>query len=60
MNDEVAANEGAIGGLGIGFVDPAKVRIVQTKKVERPLAFITNGAPDERLRKVMDAFRAAR
>ena len=48
----------AIGGLGLGFVQPGKLGVIVTDKVERPLGFITVGAPSEKVRKVMDAFRA--
>ena len=47
-----------IGGLGLGFVDSGKVSIVTTKKIERPLGFITIGAPSVKVQKVMDAFKA--
>ncbi|NTW87876.1 MAG: hypothetical protein HGB26_01845 [Desulfobulbaceae bacterium] len=58
VNNKVAADESGIGGLGLGFVDSGKVSIVKTKKIERPLAFITVGEPSANVRKVMDAFKA--
>jgi phosphate transport system substrate-binding protein len=58
VNDRVAQDESAIGGLGLGFVEPGKVSVIVTDKVERPLGFITIGAPSEKVRKVIDAFRA--
>ncbi len=59
VNDRVALDESGIGGLGRGFVDPGKVNIVDTRKIERPLGFITVGAPSVKVQKVMDAFKAA-
>jgi phosphate transport system substrate-binding protein len=58
VNEEVAKNPAAIGGLGREFADPKRVTIVETKKVERPLAFVTVGAPGEREAKVIDAYKA--
>jgi hypothetical protein len=37
VNDRVAVTENGIGGLGLGFVDPKAVRVIDPKKVERPL-----------------------
>jgi len=51
-------DEGGIGGVGKGFVDSAKTKIVQTAKVERPLGFVTVGAPSAKVKQVIDAFRA--
>lgn len=58
VNDMVAAHENAIGGLGKGFVKPGQVKIVESKKVERPLGFITIGQPSGATRQVIEAFRA--
>jgi phosphate transport system substrate-binding protein len=58
VNDKVALDESGIGGLGAGFVDPGKVSVVRTKKLERPLGFITVGAPSAKVQKVMEAFKA--
>jgi phosphate transport system substrate-binding protein len=57
-NEEVARNPAAIGGLGREFADPKRVAIVETKKVERPLAFVTLGPPGNNEAKVLDAYRA--
>ena len=57
VNDRVAQDESAIGGLGLGFVEPGKVSVIATNKVERPLGFITIGTPSKKVRKVIDAFR---
>jgi len=57
VNDMVAAHETAIGGLGKGFVKPGEVTIVDSKKVERPLGFITIGQPAGAVKQVIEAFR---
>jgi phosphate transport system substrate-binding protein len=57
VNDRVAVTENGIGGLGLGFVDPKAVRVIDTKKVERPLGFITIGPPSDKVRKVIEAFK---
>lgn len=54
---EVAASEAGIGALGLEFATP-QVRVVETKKVLRPLAFVTKGEPSEALKKVIEAYRA--
>ena len=58
VNDRVATTEAGIGGLGKGFVDAAAVRVVQTRKLERPLGFITLGNPSEKVQKVIEAYRS--
>lgn len=58
VNDEVARDPAAIGGLGLEFVDPARVAIVETRKVERPLAFVSVGPPGEDAAQVIAAYRA--
>jgi phosphate transport system substrate-binding protein len=58
VNEEVARNPAAIGGLGLEFADPKRVAIVETKKVERPLAFVTVGQSGEKEAKVIEAYRA--
>jgi phosphate transport system substrate-binding protein len=58
VNDEVARDERGVGALGLEFVDRAAVAIVQTKKVERPLALVTIGEPTESVRKVIEAYRS--
>jgi phosphate transport system substrate-binding protein len=58
VNEEVARNPAAIGGLGREFADPNRVAIVETKKIDRPLAFVTVGPPGENAAKVLDAYRA--
>lgn len=58
LNDQVARDESAIGGLGLGFVESGKVSVIVTDKVERPLGLVTIGAPSEKVQKVMGAFRA--
>jgi hypothetical protein len=58
VNEEVARSPAAIGGLGREFADPKRVAIVETRKVERPLAFVTVGLPGEKEAKVIEAYRA--
>jgi phosphate transport system substrate-binding protein len=55
----VAKDESGVGGLGKGFVDTAKLKVVQTNKVERPLGFVTIGDPSPKVKQVVEAFRAA-
>lgn len=59
VNDQVALDPSGIGGLGSGFVDAGKVAVVSTKKLERPLGFVTVGPASAKVHKVMDAFTAA-
>ncbi|SRR6266568_19096 len=59
VNDRVATDETGVGALGLEFADPKQVAIVQSKKVERPLAFLSVGAPSADAQKVIDAFRTA-
>jgi phosphate transport system substrate-binding protein len=56
VNDKIASDESGIGGLGLGFVD-SKTSIVATKKIERPLGFVTVGAPSAKVQKVMDCLK---
>ncbi len=56
VNDEVARDERGIGALGLEFVDRAGVAVVQTRKLERPLALVTIGEPSENVRKVIEAY----
>lgn len=58
--DLVPTDEAAIGGLGRGFVkSDGKVKVVETSKLERPLALVTIGEPQPKVRQVIEAFRAA-
>jgi phosphate transport system substrate-binding protein len=59
VNEEVARTPGGVGGLGLEFVDPERVAVVRTSKVERPLAFVTVGAPGAGAAKVIEAYRVA-
>lgn len=59
VNDMVAATPNGIGGLGKGFAKQGQVRIVESKKIERPLGFITIGEPSGSIKKVIDAYREA-
>ena len=52
----VGGDEAGITGVGKGFVDAAKNKIVDTKKLERPLALATLGAPKPAAKAVIEAF----
>lgn len=52
----VGTDEAGIAGAGKGFVDAGKNKIVETKKLERPLALATLGAPKPAAKAVIDAF----
>jgi len=58
--DLVAGDESGVGGLGRGFVKAdSKAKIVETAKIERPLAIVTIGEPQPKVKAVIDALRAA-
>jgi phosphate transport system substrate-binding protein len=58
--DLVPGDESGIGGLGRGFVKAdGKVRVVETTKIERPLALVTMGDPQPKVKDVIEALRAA-
>ncbi len=57
VQDMVAADPTGLGGLGKGFVD-SRTKIVETKVLERPLGFVTIGAPSPAVKAVVDAFKA--
>lgn len=59
VNDRVAKDEAGVGALGLEFADPKQVTIVQSKKVERPLAFISVGPPSAEAQQIIDGFRVA-
>lgn len=52
----VGGDEAGITGVGKGFVDAGKNKIVDTKKIERPLALVTLGEPKPAAKAVIDAF----
>jgi phosphate transport system substrate-binding protein len=56
VNSSVGDLKNGFGGLGAGFAD-AKVRVIETEKVLRPLGFITKGAPSADVAKVIAAFK---
>ncbi len=55
--DMVAADPTGIGGLGRGFAD-SRTKIVQTRELQRPLGFVTMGAPSPAVKAVIDAYKA--
>ena len=52
----VGTDEAGITGVGKGFVDASKNKTLDTKKLERPLALVTLGAPKPAAKAVIDAF----
>lgn len=56
---QVAELRNGFGGVGAGFVDATKVKVVKAPAVPRPLGFITKGAPSADVQKVIDGFKAA-
>lgn len=52
----VGTDEAGITGVGKGFVDAAKNKTLETKKLQRPLALATLGAPKPAVKAVIDAF----
>ena len=52
----VGTDEAGITGVGKGFVDASKNKTLDTKKLERPLALATLGAPKPAAKAVIDAF----
>jgi phosphate transport system substrate-binding protein len=59
LNDAVAADPAGIGALGLEIVDRARVAVVHSPRLERPLAFATLGEPSGPVARVIEAFRAA-
>jgi len=58
--DLVPGDESGIGALGRGFVkSDGKTRIIETSRVERPLALVTIGDPQAKVKDVIEALRAA-
>ena len=56
----VPNDEAGIGGLGRGFVKAdAKLQIVETSRIDRPLALVTIGEPQPKVKQVIDAFRTS-
>jgi len=57
VNDMVAVHPDSIGGLGRGFVKAGQVKLIETKKLERPFGFITEGEPKGAVKEVIEAYR---
>ena len=55
----IAKDESGFGAVGRGFVDEGKTKIVDTKKIERPLGFVTIGEPSPKVKQVIEAFKAS-
>lgn len=54
--DMVSADPTGIGGVGKGFVD-GRVKVLSSRKLERPLGFVTLGAPSAKIKALIDAFK---
>jgi phosphate transport system substrate-binding protein len=52
----VGGDEAGVAGVGKGFVDAEKNKTLDTKKIERPLALATLGAPKPAAKAVIEAF----
>jgi phosphate transport system substrate-binding protein len=52
----VSTDEAGIAGVGKSFVVEGKAKIVETTKIERPLGFVTIGAPKPAVKSVIEAF----
>lgn len=52
--------KGGLGAVSESFVklNPGKVKMLKTKDISRPLSFITKGAPDPVVQKVIDYLRS--
>lgn len=52
--------KGGVGAVSEAFVkmNPGKVKIVKTQAISRPLSFITKGAPDPAVKKVIDYLKS--
>lgn len=55
----VAVDANGFGAVGRSFADGGKVRAVKTRKLERPLGFVTIGVPKPSAAAVIAAFKAA-
>ncbi len=55
----ISKDESGVGGTGKGFALSGKNTIVQTKIIERPLGFVTIGAPSANVSKVIEVFKTA-
>jgi len=52
----VGGDDAGVAGVGKGFVEAGKMKIVDSKKIERPLGLVTVGAPNPASKAVIDAF----
>jgi phosphate transport system substrate-binding protein len=58
--EQVAGDPAGVGGVGRSFAIEAKAKVLDTKKLERPLGFATLGAPKPAEKAVIDAFLKAK
>ena len=54
--ESVAMDPAGVGGVGDNVLT-REDKVVQTRKIERPLAFVTLGPPSAKTKQVIDAFR---
>ena len=52
----VGGDIAGVAGVGKGFVEAGKMKIVDTKKIERPLSLVTLGVPKPAAKAVIDAY----
>jgi phosphate transport system substrate-binding protein len=52
----VATDENGFAGVGANFVEAGKTKAIESKKLERPLALATLGAPKPAAKAVIDAY----
>lgn len=55
-SEMIVTDESGILGVGKGFVEAGKMKVVDTKKLDRPLALATLGAPTPAAKAVIEAF----
>lgn len=52
----VGGDPAGVAGVGKGFVEAGKMKVVESKKLERPLALATMGAPKPAAKAVIEAY----
>lgn len=52
----VAGDEAGIGGVGRGFAVETKGKVLETRRIDRPLGFASMGAPSPAAKAVIEAF----
>jgi phosphate transport system substrate-binding protein len=57
MVDEVSTTPGAIAGVSKVYIND-KVKVIETRKLSRPLAVITKGEPSGKVKEVIDTYKS--